>query len=334
MRAAVTATRATGQLGTAVAQAGSRVERRFGLFLLFQRVLLPLFPQLQRLAGNFISQLLARLVIEGVVVTSVIAKGYELYRWKYPGVENLFKGRVNVSLNMLRPTLGDDADFDAASLEYNEEVARVDMRTLHECALEEMFSDKHVQRQIEAAAGKTKKQDPFVLVPKAQLVRLSDQMKNRLSMHFATAFVQQDLGCEVTQRKYWFAVTNEPTDGAILAKKFRVLLVREDSLKAMATALRTRLHREAPGRAGAADRQHYCLGEEDQLAAFAPGRFPYENTRLKHLYMLFWKHLHTMTTCSVDTLVPIAGKIDIAMVKPAGATQLENRLSETASWQQ
>ena len=71
--------------------------------VVFQRMLLPLFPQLQRLAQQGAAQALGRLVVEGVVVTTVVHKVGELWRWLYPGVDNFFKGRVNVRLNMLQP---------------------------------------------------------------------------------------------------------------------------------------------------------------------------------------------------------------------------------------
>ena len=89
------------------------------------------------------------------------------------------------------------------SLLVNLSATQVDMRTLHECALEEMFSDKHAQLQLQKAAGKTTEQNPFVLVPTQDNVRkrLTDQMKNRLSMLFPQSFLQQDLGCEITQQK-------------------------------------------------------------------------------------------------------------------------------------
>jgi hypothetical protein len=285
-----------------------------------------------------IGKVVVRWILEGAVVTTMAAKAWWLYRCLRPGAEKYFQGRVNVSLNMLKPVNAGHT-FDAGGLKTGQPADRVDMRTLHECALEDMFSDQEVQRKLKSWAERTTKENPFVLVPKddplVKDTRLTDQMKNRLSSMFAQSYLQQDLGSHVVEKRYVFALTNEVTESA--AKKFRVLLVREDSLKAWVDAMRMHLDKNG--------------GTEDGLrkgpAAIAEGRTQfgqkfkeYEESRMRHLYMLglYWANRMegeiSIPGMEFKDKVPIADTIFIAMVRPAGADQLEavaNQLSSPRS---
>eukprot|EP01052_Picozoa_sp_SAG31_P001146 SAG31_NODE_37_length_31616_cov_38.688359_20_plen_303_part_00 len=130
-----------------------------------------------------------------------------------------YAGRLNVSLNIIKTGLPEQAP-------------QFQMRTVHECGLEEMFPDKKAKKYIQQYSENCSKKCPFLMVDPRRYKLMKDQIVNRLSMLFGASYINQDLGVQMEDKEYLAVITYEETD-ATIARKFRVLLLQLDHFESL-----------------------------------------------------------------------------------------------------
>ena len=127
-------------------------------------------------------------------------------RWK----RKEFFERVNFSLNIVRNN-------------------KLQIRTLMEKTIDEVFLNKVAVSRLLNAATKTTAKNPIVPLPKADYWFYLNSALNEISEKFAFGFIRRDSGKDVESHNYTICLTNE-FDGAIRTRKIRVMIVRTDLL--------------------------------------------------------------------------------------------------------
>jgi hypothetical protein len=113
----------------------------------------------------------------------------------------------------------------------DEPVGSLQLRTLFEHKLEEIFANR-VMTDIFLAAGKeTTPTDPLMRFPKDDSWFLLNSILNKIAGHFSTGTLKAEMGQAVTKKWYTFCVTFEH-DESMPQFKPRVLMIDREILQA------------------------------------------------------------------------------------------------------
>ena len=122
-----------------------------------------------------------------------------------------FYGRLNVSLNILKP---------------GEPLL---IRTLLEKSCEEIFLNKVAVETIVDAARKTTERNPLLPLPKKDYWYYLNAVLNEVAEMCAAGELRRDLGQPVVTGRYLICLTSEAA-GAIRTRKIRAMTIRKDVL--------------------------------------------------------------------------------------------------------
>ena len=122
-----------------------------------------------------------------------------------------FFGRLNVSLNILKP---------------GEPLL---IRTLLEKSCEEIFLNNVAVETVVAAARTTTEKDPIIKLPKEDYWYYLNAVLNELAEQFSLGELKRDMGQPVVTVKYLICLTSEAA-GAIRTHKIRAMTIRKDVL--------------------------------------------------------------------------------------------------------
>jgi hypothetical protein len=108
-------------------------------------------------------------------------------------------------------------------------------RTLLERTIEEVFYNKYASRLVMKAARDTTAEHPFLRLPSKEGPIIQSMAFSQVSSTSSYGYLRAASGLPVTRDWYVFGITCEK-DHSILLKKIRILLIKEDLLKEMATS--------------------------------------------------------------------------------------------------
>ena len=158
-------------------------------------------------------------VIVGAVLTFATTQ-WSSNRARLNWEKQEFLKRVQISLNYV-------ADEDGRG-------RKLRFRTLDECGVDELMNQNSAGiAKILSAARSTTSQDPFLRSDPHSMDLIMKAVTNRISVKFATGYLDYDVGSPVIRKEYWLGLTCEKPDAAKGERfdvKLRVMVASDNLL--------------------------------------------------------------------------------------------------------
>ena len=159
-------------------------------------------------------------VVVGAVLTFATTQ-WSANRARLKWEKQEFLKRVQISLNYIA-----DEDGKGRKLRF---------RTLDECGVDELMNQNSAGiAKILSAARRTTSDDPFLRSDPHSMDLIMKAVTNRISVKFATGYLDYDVGSPVVRKEYWLGLTCEkpdPAKGQRFDVKLRVMVASDNLLR-------------------------------------------------------------------------------------------------------